>query len=140
MIFISMLNNIPIKWNYKSRKIENWFQSEIFTYLRKRDYFCYHPADIWYGTKLLDSIIISPEGKVFFIEFKKVMWYTFNMSQFEPSQIDVLELMLDRWVEVYIMVFSVKTNTYWVGTYQYLKANANELLWVKLFSPKEKSI
>lgn len=37
-----ILCNIPIRWNYKKWKIEKGFQSEVFSYLRNREYFVYH--------------------------------------------------------------------------------------------------
>lgn len=129
-----ILSNITIKGNYKKWKIEKWFEAEVFKYLRTRDYFCYHIVDQWLWTRLLDWIIIDPEGKTFFIEFKKTDWFTYNLSQFEPSQIYLLELMAHRGTEAYIMVYSQKTNTYWVGTYTYLKEHQNEKWWIRLFN------
>lgn len=128
-----ILDQIKITWSYKKGKIEKWFEADVFKYLRTRDYFCYHITDIGLWARLLDWIIISPTWEVFFIEFKKTDWYTFNLSQFESSQIYLLELMANRWVEAYIMVYSQKTNTYWIGTYSYLKEHQNEKWWVKLF-------
>lgn len=128
-----ILDQIKITWSYKKGKIEKWFEADVFKYLRTRDYFCYHITDIGLWVRLLDWIIISPTWEVFFIEFKKTDWYTFNLSQFESSQIYLLELMAKRWVEAYIMVYSQKTNTYWSGTYSYLKEHQNEKWWVKLF-------
>jgi len=128
-----ILNNIPIRWNYKKWRIEKGFQSEVFTYLRNREYFCYHIADIGMGYRLLDAYILDPKGNQFLIEFKKTDGFTFNMNQFEPSQIELLDLMQERWALSYIMVYSQKTNTYWVGKYSYLKSNANSKWWIKLF-------
>ena len=130
----NILQNIQIKGNYKKWKIEKWFGAEVFKYLRTRDYYCYHIADIGSGNRLLDWIIIDPEWKVFFIEFKKTDWYSFNISQMEPSQVYLLNLMQNRWVEAYIMVYSQKTNTYVVTTYSYIKANINDNGWLRLFN------
>lgn len=130
----SVLQNITIKGNYKKWRIEKWFEAEVFKYLRTRDYFCYHIQDIGLGNRLLDGIIMDPEWKVFFIEFKKTDWFTYNLSQFEPSQVYLLELMAKRWVEAYIMIYSQKTNTYITTTYTYLKEHQNEKWWVKLFN------
>lgn len=129
-----ILKNIPIRWNYKKWKIEKNFQSEVFQFLRNREYFCYHIADIWMWYRLLDAYIIDPQGNQFLIEFKKTDGLTFNMSQFEPSQIELLDLMEKRWALSYIMIYSQKTNTYWVGQYSYLKSNANSKWWIKLFT------
>lgn len=135
-----ILDQIKITGNYKKWKIEKWFEAEVFKYLRTRDYFCYHIADVWLGNRLLDWIIISPTWEVFFIEFKKTDWYSFNMSQFEPSQIYLLELIEKRCVEAYIMIYSQKTNTYKVTTYTYLKEHQNEKWWIKLFNNDTRTI
>ncbi len=136
MMQMPMLSEIPIKWNYKKGHIEKWFEAEVFKYLRVRDYHCYHIQDIGLGTRFLDWIIIKPNGEVFFIEFKKTDGYSYNISQFEPSQIYLLELMAKRWTEAYIMIYSQKTNTHVVTTYSYIKANINDKGWIKLFSIK----
>ena len=133
-IMREILQNILIHPDsYKKWQIEKDFEADIFRFLRKFWYFCYHVQDIGLWQKLLDGICIDLEGKVFFIEFKKTDWYTYNMSQFEPSQIRLLEMMLLRWTEVYIMIYSQKTKTYWVGEYEYLKSHANSVWWIKLF-------
>lgn len=129
----AILQEIVIKGNYKTWKIEKWFEAEVFKYLRTRDYFCYHIVDQGLWTRLLDWIIICPEWKTFFIEFKKTDWFTYNLNQFEPSQIFLLELMAHRWTEAYIMIYSQKTNTYITTTYTYLKEHQNEKWWIRLF-------
>lgn len=55
------------------------------------------------------------------------------MSQFEPSQIFLLEFMLSVWAEAYVMIYSTKTNTYVVTTYSYLKTHQNDKWGIKLF-------
>ena len=141
-----LLASIPLhkwsKWLYRKWKIEKDFQGEVFSYLRNREYYCYHVADIWMSTRLLDWYIIDPQWVQFLIEFKKVTWYSFNMNQFEYSQIELLDLMEERWVLNYIMIYSQKTNTHWVWQYSYLKSNANKTGSIKLFRewiPQEKN-
>ena len=56
------------------------------------------------------------------------------MSQFEPSQIFYLEYCMNVGAEAYVLVYSQKTQTYWVGDYRYLKENQNEVGGVKLFT------
>lgn len=128
-----ILYRIPIKWSYKKWHIEKDFQSEVFRYLRAREFYCYKIADIWMWYRLLDAYILDPQGNQFLIEFKKTDGFTFNMSQFEPSQIELLDLMEKRWALSYIMIYSQKTNTYWCGQYSYLKSQANAKWWIKLF-------
>ena len=134
----NILYNIPLakwsKWLYKKWHIEKGFQAEIFSYLRNREYFCFHVPDTTISYRLLDAYIIDPEWNQFLIEFKKTDWYTFSMNQFEWSQIELLDLMEKRWALSYIMIYSQKTNTYWCGKYSYLKSNANSKWWIKLFT------
>jgi penicillin-binding protein-related factor A (putative recombinase) len=70
--------------------------------------------------------MIDHEGKTFYVEFKKVDGYTYNMSQFEPAQIRFFEMAMVRNVESYVIIYSQKTKTYWVGEYQYLKWTQNK--------------
>ncbi len=56
------------------------------------------------------------------------------MSQFEDSQIKLLEWFHAHGNEAYIMIYSQKTKTYWVWDYFYLKTISNNKGWVKLFS------
>jgi hypothetical protein len=130
----SELLNIPINpAKIKSGHIEKDFQLQVMTYLRKRDWYCFKIPDVWLGTRLLDGYHITPEWDQFLIEYKKTTGFTFNMSQFEPSQIFLLEWMTEHNAEAYVMVYSTKTNTYWVGTYSYLKTHQNERWGIKLF-------
>lgn len=134
-----ILQNIPIprwtKWLYKKWHIEKDFESEVFKCLRIHEYLCYHVADIWFWYRYLDGIIDCPDGSSFRIEFKKIDWYTFNMKQFEDSQIDILEYFKHHGNEAYIMIYSQKTKTYITTTYDYLKSQANSVWWIKIFSP-----
>lgn len=133
---MEILHNIPINpARYQKWHIEKDFEADIFTYLRKRLYFCYHIQDIWLGRRLLDGIIIPPSGPIFLIEFKKTDGYTFNMGQFELSQIELLEIMTKNKAPAWIMIYSQKTQTYITTTYEYLKSQANSVWWIKLFAP-----
>lgn len=134
----SILIDIPIprgsKWLYTKWKIEKWFEAEVFTFLRKQDYLCTHIPDLWLWYRYVDGIIDCPDGTSFRIEFKKTDGYTFNINQFEDSQIKLLEWFHLHGNEAYIMVYSQKTKTYWVWTYFYLKALANDKWGIKLFT------
>lgn len=128
------LINIPLRAHtYKKWHIEKDFQWDIFRYLRWLWWHCFHVPDIGYSTKLLDGIVVTANGNIFLMELKKTDWYSFNMSQFEPSQIFFLEYCMNVGAEAYVLVYSQKTQTYWVGDYRYLKDNQNEVGGVKLF-------
>ena len=131
------LNNIPLRRThlYKAWHIEKDFQSEVFSYLRERGMYIHRIPDLWPASRLVDSIMIDTDGKTFYVEFKKVDGYTYNMSQFEPSQIRFFEMAMVRNVEAYVIVYSRKTRTYWVGEYRYLKENQNQDGGIKLFTP-----
>jgi hypothetical protein len=124
----------PIKGNYKKWKIEWWFQKELFSFLEKDGYICYHIPDTTYEYRLLDGICVSPTWDIFFLELKKIELYTFNMSQFEWSQIAFMQALQKRWVESYIGVYSQKTNEYIILTYSSLCEMINDKWWVKLFN------
>lgn len=131
----SELLNIPLKPSkYKKGHIEKDFQGEVFTSLRKLWWYCFHVPDVGYSTKLLDGIIVTTQGNIFLIEFKKTDGYTFNMQKFEPSQIFFLEYCMNVGAEAYVMVYSQKTQTYWVGDYKFLKENQNDVGGVKIFT------
>ena len=134
----SILENIPIpkgnKLAYKKWRIEKGFEEEIFWYLRRHGHMCYHVPDIWLWYRYLDGIVDCPDGTSFRIEFKKTTGYTLNMSQFEENQIKILEYFLVHGNEAYIMVYSQKTWTYWLWTYEYLKNNINARRGIDLFS------
>lgn len=78
--------------------------------------------------------MIDHEGKTFYVEFKKVDGYTYNMSQFEPAQIRFFEMAMVRGVEAYVMIYSRKTQSYWVWSYGFLKESQNQDGWIKLFT------
>jgi len=125
----------PIKGNYKSWKVEKEFMSDIFKLMRADGYYCYHIPDATLSYRLLDGFIIDPkDGKQFLLEFKKTDGYTFNISQFEPSQIALMNTM-DRINSPYgVVIFSRKTNTYVLTTLPYIMEHKNEEWWIKFFS------
>lgn len=128
------LLNIPINpKKIKGGHIEKDFQYQVMTHLRNLWWYCFKIPDVWLGTRLLDGYHITPDGDQFLIEYKKTTWFTFNMSQFEPSQIFLLEWMTEHNAEAYVMIYSTKTETYWVGDYLYLKTNQNDKGGIKLF-------
>ena len=120
---------------YRKWGIEKDFQRDIFKSLNKLWWITYHPADVWLNTKFLDWITVTPLGETVFIEFKKIQWYTFNFSQFEPTQIKLFSQFLSRpKVEAYIMIFSIATWQYKVCTYKELLEVRDEKDWCKLFA------
>jgi len=127
------LLNLKLHNKYRKGRQEKDFEDNVFNLLRMDDHLCYHVSDLtpWY--RYLDGIIDAPDWTKFCIEFKITDWYTFNMNQFEDSQVEYFEYFLKYWHEAYVMVYSTKTKTYWVGTYEYLKANRNSRWGVKLF-------
>ena len=130
------INNIPLRRThlYKPWHVEKDFQSEVFSYLRERGMYIHRIPDLWPASRLVDAIMIDTDGKTFYVEFKKVEGYTYNMSQFEPAQIRFFEMAMVRNIEAYVMIYSRKTTTHWVGEYRYLKENQNHEWWIKLFS------
>mgnify|MGYP003494577821 FL=1 len=93
-----ILANIPLRRThlYKSGHIEKDFQSEVFTYLRDRGMYIHRIPDLGPASRLVDAIMIDTDGKTFYVEFKKVDGYTYNMSQFEPAQIRFFEMAMVR--------------------------------------------
>jgi hypothetical protein len=132
------LSSLPIKGNYKAGKIEKSFMSDFFSILRKQDWICYHIQDIGLSAKFLDGIIISPDGEVILLEFKKITGYTFNISQFEPSQLFLLNQLSSRkFSEAYVPIFSVKTNSYVLTTFDEIKSMRNDRGGAKLFAQRD---
>jgi hypothetical protein len=132
-----MLDNIPhfkLKWNYKKWHIEKDFEAEIFRNLRNLWYICYHPSDVWLSYKFLDWHIISPEWDLWWIEFKKINWNTFNISQFEPSQVILLRDLDKRNKDIArVYIYSVKNNDYKVFTFTELWNSKNSKWGIKIF-------
>lgn len=130
---VNELGSYPIKGNYKKGNIEKWFQKELFKFMEKDGYICYHIPDNTYGYRLLDGICVSPSGIVFFLELKKIDLYTFNVSQFEDSQVAFMDELIARWNTPYIGIFSQATNTYIITTWQDVLQQKNEKGGIKLF-------
>lgn len=131
-----IISSVDIKPSkYRKWHIEKDFQSDIFSALRKKNWICYKIADIGLGTKFLDGICISPEWHTVFLEFKKIELYTFNLSQFEPSQVALLTKLWTRPnVEVYVPIFSKGKWEYKVFTFAELKELANDKWGCKIFN------
>lgn len=131
-----VIESLPLSWErYKKWHIEKDFQSDVFKKLRAKWWICYHIPDVWMSTKFLDAICVSPEGDIVFLEFKKTDWLTFNFSQFEHSQLILLNDLRRRPnCEVYIPIYSQKTHTYVVRTFSELLDLRNDKWWCKLFN------
>lgn len=136
LMYKDLLSSLPIKPNsYKKGHVEKMFQYDIFSSLRKLSWICFHVPDVGLWTKFLDWVLISPTGDTVFLEFKKTDGYTFNLSQFESSQIALLTKLETRPnAEVYIPIYSRKTMTYVLHTFAELKAMRNEAGGCKVFS------
>jgi len=132
--------NLPhfcCKWNYRKGRKEKDFQTEIFWHLRRMWYICWHPSDIWLSLKFLDWYILSPKWESLWIEFKKIEKDSFNIKQFEDSQVILLKQMDKRnskLAKVYI--YSVKNNDYKVFTFSELWNMKNSKWWIKIFNKK----
>jgi len=122
-----------LKWGYKKFKIESWFQSELFRLMRKDGFICFHPESK-YGFCLLDGVIIAPSGKIFLMELKVIDAYTFNMSQFEDSQVALMNELTKRGSPHCVAIYSKKLNQYKVVQYSELVEQQNEKGWVLIFN------
>jgi len=133
IIIFMVKSDYPIKGNYKKGKIEAWFQKELFSFMEKDGYICYHIPDNTYWYRLLDGICISPDGLVFFLELKKIELYTFNVSAFEDSQVAFMNELIARGNTPYIGIFSLATKTYIITTWQDVLNKVNEKGGIKFF-------
>lgn len=130
----TILSEIQVKGWYRKWKIEKDFQTEIFQNLRKKNFFCYHIADVWYTYKMLDWYIFSTTTPHMWIEFKKIDLHSFNIKQFEESQIELMKRFNLAGVPYRIMIYSVRNNDFKVFN------NIDTLLemakngWIKLFT------
>jgi len=137
-------NNIFFNWDkishyeltgrYKKWKIEKWFEAELFKFMRRENYICYHVADVWYSYKFLDCHLICPQWILWWLELKKIQLDTFNISQFEESQV-VLMMELDKRNPniCRVGIYSVKNNEYVILPFSEIRGNKNEKWWIKLF-------
>lgn len=130
-----IIASLPINHSkYKKGHIEKDFQADIFTWLRKKWWICHHIADVGLWTKFLDAICINPDWDTVYLEFKQIVWYTFNMSMFQPSQVVLFTKLLNRPnVEAYVPVYSQKTKSYVLTTYKQLLDSQDDKWGIKLF-------
>ncbi len=135
MDLLSRLNSYMLRGKYTGGKKEAAFQKELFKYMEKDWFFCYHIEDTSYGFRFLDWLCATPWPKwyLFGLELKIIDKYTFNVSQFEDSQIAVFEDFQWRGIISYIGIFSMEVNKYIVLTYEDILARQNEKGGIKLF-------
>jgi hypothetical protein len=124
-----------LKWNYKKWAIEKWFEKEIMQYFRKDWFIVFHPQDVWLAAKFLDCHLVSPEWWLYWIEFKKIEKDTFNVSQFEDSQVLLLRELDKRNPDIAkVYIYSVKHNDYKSFTFTELWQLRNEKWGIKIFN------
>lgn len=123
-----------LKGWYKKWHIEKDFQAEITKYLRNEWYICYHITDIWLWNKFLDMIWVSPDWVPFYIEFKKIEKDSFNVKNFEDSQVILLRELEKRNPELArVWIYSKKHNEYKVFKFSELWDNRNKKWGIKLW-------
>ena len=130
---ITTISTIPLRWGYKKGHIEKGFQSEVTKFLRSQWWYAHHIEDVWFSTRLLDLYCLSPNGLQMLIELKKTSWFTFNLSQFEPSQVELMIRLEKHNVPYKVLIYSQRTNTYKVTTYWELLSLSNDKNGIKLF-------
>lgn len=134
MINWNSIKYYVMPWNFRKWKIEKDFESLIFKNLRKEWYICYHPQDVGLAYKFLDWIIVSPEWQIGFIEFKKIEWATYNVQNFEESQVILLRELDKRNLDIArVFIYSVKLNSYKVFTFTELWEMKNSKWGIKIF-------
>lgn len=128
------LPHYPLKWGYRKGKIEKWFEAEIFSKMRKEWWICYHIQDIGLWYRFLDWHIVSPEWELWWIEFKRIEWMTFNIKSFEESQIILLKQLDLRNADIArVYIYSTKYNDYKIFTFTELWNMKNEKWGCKIF-------
>lgn len=108
----NFLKNFSPKGGYRKGKIEKDFQTDIFSFLRKKNFFCYHIADVGYTYKMLDGYVFSTTCPPFWLEFKKIDIHSFNIKQFEDSQIELMKRFDEAKVPYRIIIYSVRNNDF----------------------------
>jgi hypothetical protein len=130
---------IKLKWWYKKGHIEKDFQKEITKYISYVFWVYFHIQDIGLGYRFLDLFFIDIQWRTFYIEFKKIQWDTFNVSQFEESQIILLRELDERNKYIArVFIYSMKRNEYKVLTFSEIRKNKNKQGWVKLWNDKKR--
>lgn len=123
-----------LKWWYTKWKIEKGFMKELSSNLRKDWYFVYHIQDIGTSSRMLDMYCITPNWESLWVECKKIIGSTFNVSQFEFNQIELLTLMDKRNPKLAVIaIYSQKHNDYKIYTFTELMKLKNEKWGVKVF-------
>lgn len=123
---------------YRKWHIEGDFEKEIMKLLRADWYIRWKRLDIGYGEKYLDCHFESPEWECWWIEFKKIKLDSFNISQFEQSQILLLPKLDQRNPDrARVFIYSEKHKDYKVYTFSELWNSRNEKGGIKIFSNKE---
>lgn len=127
-----------LKGWYKKWRIEKDFQAEISKKMRDDWFITFHPQDIWYALKFLDLHFIHKDWDIWWIEFKKINLDSFNVKNFEDSQVILLpqlEKINKELCKVYI--YSVKHNDYKIFNFSDLRNNRNSKWWIKIFNNKK---
>ena len=101
--------------------------------MRNDGFICFHPESK-YGFCLLDWVIIDPNGLIFLMELKVIDAYTFNMSQFEPSQVALMNELTKRNAPHCVAIYSKKLNQYKIVYYKDLVEQQNDKWWVLIFN------
>lgn len=128
------MKKYTLKWWYLKWKIEKGFMKELSKNLRKDWYFVYHIQDIWAASRMLDMYCIKPNWESLWIECKKIIGSTFNISQFEFNQIELLTFMDEVNPELALVaIYSQKHNDYVMFRFKDLIKMKNEKWWIKVF-------
>jgi len=126
-----------LKWWYKKWEIEKGFQYEILMLLKAMWCITYHIVDIWLHLKFLDSFFIDTMWVTRFIEFKKTIGSSFNINDFQPSQIQLLRNIEKRNSDLArVFIYSIKWNDYVVLKFSTIWNNRNDKWWVKIWDNK----
>ena len=130
----SDIENFQLKWWYKKWWIEKWFQTELTKFMRNLWYIVYHIQDIWFSYKFLDLFFIDNEWVCRFIELKKIKSDTFNISQFEESQVFLMRDLDKRNSDLtMVAIYSMKRNLYRILSFSEIWNNKNKNGWIKLW-------
>lgn len=120
---------------FRKNRVEKDFMSWLSKKMKAMWYIVHHIADVWLWNKFLDLIVVRDNWGVIFIECKKIEWYTFNVSQFEPSQVMLMRELDKRNTEAYVAIYSKKTHTWMYDTFSNIFNSRNEKWWIQIFKP-----